>query len=561
MKNMSLWMLIIVIYQFGCTSNRGKDEVSDEIVLKVGSVEITKYEFEKNKKQFEQSNTQIGSKALKTWLNGFIERAYILADAYKKRYDTIQSLNKTLNYASADQIAKVNGYVWAKVEEPKLQVSESELKEAYEKRDQLYHIEYLYFPNIELLDSVLKNDKAVKNPAQFNHLIQASKENTTIKYNNDSFLWPFDFFEPVKEKIYSLNEGDVVGPLNLPDGYYILHLVKKEKKMQQTFDKEKDPIVWQIRDARTLQIAEAKQKEIFSKTNIVINEDEVNKLSGQLKKLQINQIRENSGSIDKKMQNEVLMTYSINKSQKCYAVRDFMDYIRYAPVLAGDYYQKEAIMECLHDQIIAQYIFLVADSLGILKEKKYLLDRKNFMNNLLETYYDDKEFFKQITITDKEISDYYENNKTSYTIGKVSIVSFLTFKDKDAAIENRSRVEQIVYSGQFYNLKDTSTLKGLITYQPNLKIEFTNKEYSPEIINQIFSLQENQVSMPIEQNKNYILFFVTKRDGQRIKELNEVKEQLKMELTGKKIDGLKSKRVTELKKKYPMVINKTDKLL
>jgi len=68
------------------------DPVFEEVVLKIGNHEVTRYEFEKNYKIFQsmyrqQHRTTPDSIATKSWISEFIDKQYLLADAYAKGYD------------------------------------------------------------------------------------------------------------------------------------------------------------------------------------------------------------------------------------------------------------------------------------------------------------------------------------------------------------------------------------------------------------------------------------------------------------------------------------------
>jgi hypothetical protein len=68
------------------------DPVFTEIVLKVGSHQVTRYEFEKQYKIFQsmyrqQHHTTPDSNAIRSWIDEFKDKQYFLADAYAKGYD------------------------------------------------------------------------------------------------------------------------------------------------------------------------------------------------------------------------------------------------------------------------------------------------------------------------------------------------------------------------------------------------------------------------------------------------------------------------------------------
>src|SRR5690606_32937987 len=69
----------------------GPGTIDENIVLRVSGVAFTGYEVEKNlaffKGEFTQKNGRPpGKPDIENWLAGFIDKAYFLADAYKKDY-------------------------------------------------------------------------------------------------------------------------------------------------------------------------------------------------------------------------------------------------------------------------------------------------------------------------------------------------------------------------------------------------------------------------------------------------------------------------------------------
>jgi len=542
---------IVAVNQFACTSKNRGEEISDEIVLKVGPVEITKYEFECNKKRLDQTQGK-GTGYSKKWLDDYIDETYLLADAYAKHYDMVDSVRKTITYTETEEIAQVDGYVWQKIVEPKLQFSRSELIDAYKKQDKIFILESLFFNDSKVLDSILNGVKII-DKGLFNSLEQQTKKMKSVQFFSSSMKWPFSAFATYAGKIYNLKEGDVMGPLSLNRGIYIIHLAKKENINQQPFNVEKYGIKNELKQIRTQQIADDKQKEIFRNTHIAIDENAVDMLSKHL--------FANKSQFNDQMLNMVLMTYSINGITRNYTGRDYWDYIHYFPYVSLDYAQKEIIDVNLKDHVIRQYLYCVADTIGILKDKKFCLDKRIFMNNHLKYYYNITEFRKNLLITDKELSAYYEQNKASYKSDRVSIVSLLTFTDKNAAINNIDAVEKSIALGRFYDLKNKGVLNGLISYQPNLRIENTDNSFPAEIINKIFSIPENHISEPFDYKGNSLLFFVTKREGAAIKEFSQVKNQIQSILAIEKFNKLRNQRVLDLKKKYTITVNKVNKLI
>ena len=103
-KTSTIYLILLIFFSaISCVSKKDKLSIDDEIVLKTGSVEITRYEYEKNKKKEVENQT---FKSPEEWLKNYIANSYFLADAYKKKYDTISAISKRVNYALITMLGK-----------------------------------------------------------------------------------------------------------------------------------------------------------------------------------------------------------------------------------------------------------------------------------------------------------------------------------------------------------------------------------------------------------------------------------------------------------------------
>lgn len=89
MENKLCYIIPLLLTVCSCVSN-----VDDRVVLRVSAVSVTEYEWSKNfdlfKTAFLRANGHApGENDIRKWKQGFIDRAYFLADAYQKGYDTL----------------------------------------------------------------------------------------------------------------------------------------------------------------------------------------------------------------------------------------------------------------------------------------------------------------------------------------------------------------------------------------------------------------------------------------------------------------------------------------
>ena len=530
-------IIISIFVLFNCTSKNKTEEVSDEIVLKIGDVEITKYEFEKNKKRYydPKSNYQ-------EWVNSFINNTYYLADAYNKKYDTITQINKTVEYMSLLMISQVGGYLWRKVEEPKLEFSKSEIIEMYKKRDKVFYFEYLVFPDKKTLTSLLHNDTIIKSESDFLVLANKCKFNNTIKYENRVFPYPFSELWQIKDILYNLKEGEISTPLYTDNGIYIIRLSKIETTKQHPFKKEKQKLVNMLRQQKSHQIIERKQKEVFQKANMVFNEKVIKSV---LNSITLYNIERNSTISNP---TDTLINYQLNNKYQYLLVKDFMHYYVNKPFMAT-IEDKESLNKALENYVDEQYMYAEAENLGITKEKRYVLDKKNFKNKLIQDYYNKKEFSCNFNITKHELHAYYNDKKESFTEATSCDANLFTFKDLNTAMNSYGYINTLLDQGDFSEFSDTSSLRGLLTYQEDVNIQRDSEMYPAELIQVIFNSPLYELNGPFELT-NAILYIKTKQEGIRVKTIEEVKDEIKNRIRRDKEDKLKNEQLNKLKNKY-----------
>jgi hypothetical protein len=527
----------------GCVNHKNDDKVSEDIVLKIGKVAISEYEVKLNYDLAKQSNSS-GKINYEQWLVSFLDKVYFLADAFEKRYDTIPEISKVVNYAAQEMMGCVDGYLWNKEVAPTIEIKNAELKEAYKKRDKVFYIEYVKFDTKEEYTYTLNNDTSIKDVAKFNKTISIIKNQKKQIYNNQGFLYPFDDLSLFKESIYDMHD-DQVNTFYTPSGIYVLRVIKIEPIKQPPFRKEKDNIKEVLTKIKKIEIAQKKQVEIFKQANIEINQKILPAI------LEKNNARD---SILSKL-NPTLMTYFLSGEKVTFKINDFYDYYENAPFINTEI-RKETLINTLKNYVLEKYLFIEAEKLGVTKDKKYLFDKNNYLNRSIRMYYENEEFRKHVNLTNDDLENYYMQHKTDYSESKTSYITVFTFKDINNAYNNWDFIKYKIAQNDFKSLSDTSIIKGLLSYAPNIKIDRRNVDFPSQIISAVLSNNVNIVLTPMEFNGKGLIIYKTKEEGKTVKPFEDVRAAINEQLYTEKIEQLKNARLKEVKYKYKVEINK-----
>ncbi len=545
-KSIAVSLLLFLFFlTTSCISEKNEPEIDNEIVLKIGPIEINRYEYEKDKKrEFEYQKFR----TTEDWNNYYIANSYFLADAYYKKYDTISAITKVVDYAAITMLGKHRGYLWNKVEEPKLVISNKEIRKVYRKQNKILDMEYFLFPNKIVLNAILNNDTCIQTEVDFNKLIDTC-HTKSVKYVNTQLVYPFNELESVKTQIYALQQGDII-KIPLKNGKILIaHLKKIIEINQKTFGEERENIYANLRRIKEKQIIEKKQNLILSKANIIINEKVANSI---LLRIENDKYLE----LSKTLLADTVLTYVFNNTPVVLSEAEFFDYYQNNPFMYV-ITEIESLKEVLRSIIIEKYLYTECVEIGITEETKFLTDKRDFMNRLILNAYNQNNFYKS-KISNKDMIEYYNANKQKFTQCKTCYVSVFTFKDKNSAYYSLNFLDKIIFQNGILNPSDTSNM-GLRSYHPKVIIETSNSDYQPELIRMIFTSKINTPIGPVKINNQESIFIKTKEEGQEIQPYEQAKETIEKQLITENMEIIKDNKLKELMNNHPIKINKIQK--
>lgn len=109
-------LLFLFFILLGCSDNKPTDfrDTTNEPVLTIGKVKLSKYEFLKNFNNFQGDFIRANGHApaeneVKEWETKFINRTYLLADAYDKGYDKDPHIDSMVEGAARFMVSQPNG--------------------------------------------------------------------------------------------------------------------------------------------------------------------------------------------------------------------------------------------------------------------------------------------------------------------------------------------------------------------------------------------------------------------------------------------------------------------
>jgi hypothetical protein len=545
---LTLLALVIILFS-SCTNSPYPDK---KITLKVGCLEITKYEFEKNKTRDlvvngTDSSALFNSTKLAVWKKNYINKCMIIADAYSKQYDTIKSIQKSIKHVGNYMMVQRYGYLWKQTISPIVDANKVVTDEKIEKRKKLFYFDYVASKNIEELVKLTNPDTLVQNNAEFLNLKNQYPQNKAISTGYFSSQWPFLAFWKYRDYIFNMKEGSVSKLFVFEDNYMYLYLDHIEEIT--ITEKEKANLLTELQLGTEEELIKKGTVEMEAKCRPKLNQTNLNIIGQFLAKG--NSISEFKNDIE-------LIQFYINDTLMKIGTKDFIDY--YSNLVVRDEIRDtEKLISYLNEFYGDKYLINEAKKLNLFNSDIFKLDQKNYQNNVFFGKYLEDEILKDIKVDSAEITKYFLNNKANFKQPKTIVASMYLFnKSADASI-GANKIAELLIKKESAKTHDSTIINGLCQFIPNVKIDLENPEpYSEEFINTLITTPVGRIAQRsvVHQNK-YVVLFKIEESGESYKKLKDVSNYIEYQIKAEKGEIKRQTLVSQLKTRYKVEIDKT----
>ncbi|MCS7249652.1 MAG: peptidylprolyl isomerase [candidate division WOR-3 bacterium] len=216
-----------------------------------------------------------------------------------------------------------------------------------------------------------------------------------------------------------------------------------------------------------------------------------------------------------------------------------------AQIPEGVNLNEQNLLSILERIVNSELIYLAAQEKGLTKNKNLqmklkALERDFFANALIE------EEAKKISISQKEILDYYNQHKEDF-LSEVKIRRIVVY---DEALANKI-YEELKSGKDFVSLAKEYSQDQLLPAGEESKYFPRGFLTDPILEEEIFSLKINEFTSPIKSQEGYqIIQLVDKKRVKKEISLSEVEEYVRQILRYKKGYEILNKMLSDLKEKY-----------
>ena len=204
------------------------------------------------------------------------------------------------------------------------------------------------------------------------------------------------------------------------------------------------------------------------------------------------------------------------------------------------------------DQMISEKLLIQeAKNMGLEKDNDVLEQIKNMTEQILVQSLIQREILDKVAVNDEEVSEYYEQNKDSFTEKEqLHLYNISTANEEEVQVI----LEQLKAGGDFSEIaKEKST--GSSAAQGGDLGYLTKGTVIPEIEEIIFALEIEELSEVVKTDLGFNIFKITEKKPEIVKALEEVKEEIIQTLLPTKQKEAFDNLLEELKGKVEIEIN------
>jgi hypothetical protein len=518
---------------------------NDNILLRVGDFEFSAADYEMMKSRM---NNQITPSQLEKLI---INNAYILAFAKENRYDTISEISKKLEYGMKLYSAEVNGFVWNKKIKPLLKITPDQLKEAYNKRKQLYEIEVISYPLESGNNLLKKKDNVSLNREAFNFVEESSDTSLKFSYSKIRTNYPYGHYGAFADELSNAKEGDIVGPFEIPGQFVAFHIKSVTNQELPSFKSIEEDLGKELIHGLT-------QKYIWENQNTILR-----KARPEIEEHSVNTVAQNFDKHTKSWKNiendTAMMIYRFNNKVDTLTIRGFIEYVLCKPFILGDPSKPEDLKQMLNNYLFDNYLYTEAQALDAETDDTFITFNRYYTNKLfIQHFY--KEFVSpHMRVTPEEVQAYYHRNSQNFISFDYASADIYKFRDCKSANKGWKTLNE----KRSFGNKDTSSLNtffskmpGFISFTPNFRISINDNDISPEILNGIAACSSGQIMIPVESNGEFWVCLLNQKEGNSPMPFRVAKPVIEQKMPNRKAQEFYNKELEKLKEKYLLSFNK-----
>ncbi len=541
MRLITLFLLVIPIF-FSCS--KSKDKI---IVAKIADREITLKRYETAYKNVDVQflPTKSGFEGLREFLDTMINKEVMAVKADELGYDkdpvVVQGMKlfKNMGLQAA--------YLKFKVAD-KVKVTEDDLKTFYSRMGVMLSIKQMLLDTEDEAENVYQ---MLKDGNDFDTLLKRYSKAPDAVSGGKVLTAAFGNFAPeFQNEVFSLSIGEFSRPVSSPYGYFIVKVLGKQRQKPRPYEEIKESLEEMVRGYAQMVQLNLASEEIQRKAGVQWHLENVKIIFDALPPDRPLTNPPAKGSSDDKqlkfptsIQNDPVVTYK----KKTISLQDFADLYNKASFFNRPRREfrlggiKRFLVEIMMNELVMDE--MEASNMEEMPEVKKVLDSKTEELMINKMY--DELIQSQVSVTDRETNDYYENNIDFFSVPERRSFGVVLTGDKGTAEEAFSKMS----SGEsFISVVDAYSIDES-TKRNRGQTDFLTQGSQPELDQVGFGLKKiGEISQPFQTSRGWVILKLIERQKPRVLPLSEAGPAAQKAVKNMKLEALFNKKLESWKK-------------
>ncbi|MDR7857243.1 peptidylprolyl isomerase [Tissierella sp.] len=220
------------------------------------------------------------------------------------------------------------------------------------------------------------------------------------------------------------------------------------------------------------------------------------------------------------------------------------------PQMAMQFKSPEGIKRVVDELINQEVIYLDALEKGLDNDDNFIKELERVKEGLIKQYALNS-LLSNITATEDEIENFYNQNKEKFQKPESAIASHILIDTEEKANEIIKEINE----GLAFEEAATKYSSCPSKEQGGNLGEFTRGQMVPEFEETTFSMEVDTISNPVKTQFGYHIIKLIAKNEESLSTFDEVKDQLTQQVTGMKQQEAYLNKTNELKQKYEVVNN------
>jgi parvulin-like peptidyl-prolyl isomerase len=531
----------------------------EKTIATVGNHKITVEDFNRQFNSQVPQNFTSPEQELTTrrnFLDRLVEGKLLVIAAYEQKQDTSSTLAKLVEEQKPGTLI---GILYKKEVLDKSNPSEKDLKDYYRKMGEEVHARHIMVQDEKVAFDLYKK---VKQGENFEKLAKEKSEDPTTKdKGGDLGFFTYDRMVPqISDVAYRMKPGEISKPLKTAYGWHIIKVEEKRKREQKPYEEMKEALKASYQRLRQQVLSSEYVQKLKTRVNFQMIPETEEKLLTHTRVQGLDSLTGkplppvplDPAKVTKEEGGLILAKYKGGEI----VVDTFLNELgKMPPYQMPQIKDKESLEQIAYNLSLTTLLAQDALKKKLDKSPEYKKALSDFKETKLSDYMRYGVIWKDIPVSDEEISKFYEENKLTYLEGAEVHLKEVLVRTKEEAEGIFSKVKSGADIGK---LAQEKTLREY-TKPAQGDMGFITRSRYPEIFDAAFALRKGQVGGPVhvidpQYGEGYSVFKLMEKKEGRQKSLEEVKGLIRLRLQGEKKTKIFEDWLTQAKKNVPVKI-------